>query len=107
MITEVKDYKTSYDVPDKFIKKIITKSDIVQDILDWVMLKKEAEERKELKGLNKGTLNPRKIEKFSDANKKGNREDCILFLTEGDSAQKAILSASDKTIMGSYPLKGI
>lgn len=105
--TEVRDYKTKYTVSDKFIRKIIV-SPIIQNVLDWVEAKKYQQEQQRLRQLNKekAKINPRRIVKFSDANEKKNRNKCILFLTEGDSASKAINSARDTLTMGTYPLKG-
>jgi DNA topoisomerase-2 len=107
LITEPKEYKTEFKVDDKFINKLV-KSPIIQDVLDWVAAKQHAAEMAELRKKNKEIVkaNPRRIEKFSDANEKNQRSKCILFLTEGDSASKAIQSARDTRWMGSYPLKG-
>ena len=107
--TEVRDMGSIFEPDDKFINKII-KSDIIQDVLDWAEAKREADEKKEQRKLNKDSKrnNPRGIEKFSDANEKKNRYKCILALAEGDSASKALQSARDRNskYFGSYPLKG-
>lgn len=108
LITEAKDYKTSWSVPDKMINKII-KSNIIQSILDWAAAKAQAEEMKELRKLNKETdkADPRRVEKFSDALEKNMRHKCVLFLTEGDSAAKAVQSGRGKNpFIGSFPLRG-
>lgn len=108
LITEVKDYKTSWDVPDKMINKIV-KSKIIQNILDWAEAKQRQEELKELRKLNKDTdrADPRRVEKFSDALEKKDRSKCILFLTEGDSAAKAVQAGRGKNpVIGSFPLRG-
>lgn len=108
LITEVKDFKTSWVMPDKFLNKII-KSEIVQNVLDWAAAKAKQLELQELRKLNKETnkTDPRRIEKFSDALSKKERDKCILFLTEGDSAGKAIQSGRGKNpFIGSFPLKG-
>ena len=106
MISEPRDYKTSYEVPDKFIKKLLD-SPIIQSVLDWVQLKAAAAERAELRKLNKDVDkgNLRKITKFTDAASK-NRHETMLFVTEGLSAASAILSARDPNKIGSYPLRG-
>lgn len=108
LITDVKDYKTSWEVPDKMIMKIV-KSKIIQNILDWAEAKQRQEEMRELRKLNKDTdkADPRRVEKFSDALEKKNRADCILFLTEGDSAAKAVQAGRGKNpVIGSFPLRG-
>lgn len=111
MISEYKDFKTSFEVTDKFARKIMD-SPIVQSVLDWVLAKEDAARRAELRKLNKDTdkVNPRSIEKLNDASKKGDRSECMIFLSEGDSAATAIKSAGkaykDPTLIGSYPLRG-
>lgn len=108
LITEVKDFKTSWSVSDKFIKKII-QSSLVQSVLDWAAAKAHQEELKELRRLNKETekSDPRRVEKFSDAIEKKEREKCILAITEGDSAAKAILAGRGKNpYIASFPLRG-
>ena len=108
LITEVKDYKTTYTVSDKFINKII-KLDIIQSILDWATAKQAAEDAKLARTAQKnlGALDPRRMDKFSDAIEKRDRHKCILFLAEGDSASKAIHSGRGKNpYIGSMPLKG-
>lgn len=45
------------------------------------------------------------IPKYMRATSK-NREECTLFLTEGDSAAKPIGAAADRKIHGIYPLRG-
>jgi DNA topoisomerase-2 len=107
LITEVKDYNTEINISDRFINRLL-KSDIIQDILDWVQAKKDAQERAELRKLNKNQskANLRHIVKLSDANEKNDRTKCMIMLAEGDSAAKAVKSVGDKQYIGSFPLKG-
>jgi DNA topoisomerase-2 len=108
MISPVSDYKTSWEVSDKMINKIV-KSSIIQNILDWAEAKARQEEMKELRKLNKETdkADPRRVEKFSDALEKRDRHKCVLFLTEGDSAAKAVQAGRGKNpYVGSFPLRG-
>lgn len=108
LITEVKDYKTSWEVPDKMINKIV-KSEIVQSILDWAAAKEQAALNAELRKKNKETsgLDPRRIDKFSDAIEKDDRTKCVLYLAEGDSAAKSIQGGRGKNpYIASFPLKG-
>lgn len=108
LITEPSAYKTSYTVSDKMISKIV-KSNIIQSILDWAAAKAHAEELKDLRKLNKevGATNYRRVDKFCDALEKRDRQKCILFLAEGDSAAKSLFAARGKTpYIGSFPLKG-
>lgn len=108
LITEPRDWKTSFSVSDKMISKLV-KSPVIQAILDWVEAKEEAANRAKLRELNKniGKLDPRRIDKFSDAIERKERHKTILFLTEGLSAGKAIQSGRGKSpYIGSFPLKG-
>lgn len=107
LITEVKNFGTTFEVTDEFIKRII-KSEIVQSILDWVQAKENANLQAELRKLNKTSdkLDPSRIIKLIDAVEKKDRSKCIVFITEGDSAAKAIGSARDPQIHGVFPLKG-
>ena len=108
LITEPKNFGTSVEISDKFINKIV-KSNIIQSVLDWVAAKEYAEQMKSLKSLNKDAekTNPSRVEKFADALEKRDRQKCVLFLTEGDSAAKAVLAGKGKNpFIGSFPLRG-
>ena len=104
LITEVKDFGTEYTVSDKFIQQII-KSEIVKSILDWYQQKKEADENKELRKLNK-SLSSAKIDKLIDAKSTSNRDKCEFFIVEGDSALNPIKKFRNPTLQGCYPLRG-
>lgn len=109
LITEVREYKTSWEASDKFIARII-KSDIIQSVLDWAEAREKMIEAKQLRDLNKDAnkFNVRKIIKLQDANLAGKEpERCILFLTEGDSAAKAGKSTGDRNTMGFLSLRGV
>jgi len=108
LITEPKEYKTAYKVSDKMIARLL-KSDIIESVLTWVEAKAKAIEIMELKRLNKDAdkANPRRILKLEDASLAGKKpEECYLFICEGDSASKAIISGRDPKTMGSLALKG-
>lgn len=106
MVSEVKNFGTFFEVNEKMIAKLV-KSPVIQSVLDWVEAKQNAadlaEQRKKNKELDKTNL--RKITKFTDATEKNRRDQCMLFICEGDSASNAILSARTPLI-GCYPLKG-
>ena len=107
LITDYKEFGTEFIISDKIIKKLLA-SDVVHKIIEWVEAKKIANEKAELRKLNKNVskVNPRKIVKLCDANERKDRSKCTLFFAEGDSASKALVSAADKRLVGSYPLKG-
>ena len=81
LITEVKEFGTEYIVSDKFIQSIL-KSEIVNSILDWVNQKKQADESKLTRELNKN-LTKIKVEKLIDAKGK-DRWKCSIGIFEGD-----------------------
>ena len=81
LITEVKDFGFTYEVTDKLIKSIL-KSEIVDSILDWIEQKKNADENKLARELNKN-LAKIKVDKLIDAKGK-DRWKCSLALFEGD-----------------------
>lgn len=108
LITEPKEYKTSYKVSEKLITKLI-KSPIIQRVLDWVEAKARAKELEELRAKNKdlNKANPKRILKLEDANLAGKKpEQCYLFIAEGDSAAKAVISGRDPSTMGALALRG-
>ena len=108
MISPPSSWKTSWTVPDKFIQKLL-KSQIIQSILDWVQAKEQAALMADLRKANKeqGKADPRRIEKFSDATERIERQKCVLFLAEGDSAAKSIQGGRGKNpYIASFPLKG-
>lgn len=106
MVSEVKNFGTTFTVTDKMIAKLV-KSPVIQSVLDWVQAKEDAANRAKERELNKdlNKANLRKITKFTDATEKEKRDECMLFICEGDSASNAILSARTPLI-GCYPLKG-
>lgn len=73
------------EVSDKLIKSLCA-SNIVEDILNYIQIKEQAE----LKKLNKGKVSRVKIKKLDDANMAGTSqsEKSNLCLTEGDCLQE-------------------
>ena len=104
LITEPRKFKTSHDVTEAIAKNIF-KSEIIQSVLDWVERKQMAEERAELRKLNKN-LDKGRVEKLIDAQSKGDRSKCILGIYEGMSALSAVRKFRNTQEMGAYPLKG-
>ena len=81
LITEIKDFGSTFEVSAKLIQSIL-KSEIVNSILDWIQQKKNAEENKLQRDLNK-KLGKIKVEKLIDAKGK-DRWKCSIGLFEGD-----------------------
>ena len=101
-----KDYGTILEIDPKTLQKII-KSDIVEEIIAWAERKQQLEDMAALKEKNKDLTKSslRDITKYETATSK-NRNKCVLFVAEGDSAAKALQSARNPEIHGIYPLKG-
>ena len=72
--------------------------------MDWIEQKKKAEERAELRKLNK-SLATTKVLKLIDA-KGRDRSKCVLGIFEGLSALSAVRQYRDPQIFGAFPLKG-
>tara|TARA_R110000868_G_scaffold75697_10_gene218327 strand:+ start:28 stop:1902 length:1875 start_codon:yes stop_codon:yes gene_type:complete len=104
LITESKFFKTKHEVTEK-LAKLIFKSEMIQLVLDWIERKQLAEERAELRKLNKN-LSSAKVVNLIDAKKKGIRTDCILGIYEGLSALSAVRKFRDSQTIGAFPLKG-
>lgn len=104
LISEPKDFKTKHEVSEK-LAKLVFKSDIIQSVLDWIEKKELAQERAELRKLNKD-LDKTKVLKLIDAQKKGDRGPCILGIYEGLSAVSAVRKFRDTQTIGAFPLKG-
>ena len=104
LITEIKDFGTRHEVTDK-IAKLVFKSEIIESVLDWIEKKALAQERAELRKLNKD-LDKTKIPKLIDAQRKGDRGVCVLGIYEGLSALSAVRKFRDTQTVGAFPLKG-
>lgn len=103
LITEIKDFGFTFEVSSKLIQSIL-KSEIVNSILDWIQQKKNAEDSKLQRELNK-KLGKIKVDKLIDAKGK-DRWKCSLGIFEGDSAAGAVRKYRDAQTMGAFSLKG-
>jgi DNA topoisomerase-2 len=104
LITEPKDFGSSHEITDRLIKQLFA-SELVASILDWIDRKKMAEERAELRKLNKN-LSSSKILKLIDAKSREKRNECTLGIFEGMSALSAVRKFRDAQTFGAFPLKG-
>ena len=104
LITEHKQFGSSFEFSKATIKKIAG-SEIIERILDWAQQKAIAEEKKELRKLNK-TLSKAKIIKLIDAKARTRRQDCSLAIFEGDSASSAFRKYRNPKLQGAFPLRG-
>lgn len=103
LITEIKDFGTEFVISKKLVQSIL-KSEIVNSILDWIEQKKDAQESKLQRDLNK-KLSKIKVEKLIDAKGK-DRWKCSLGIFEGDSAAGAVRKYRDAQTFGAFSLKG-
>jgi DNA topoisomerase-2 len=103
LITESRDFGSQFKLSDKALKAIFD-SEIIQRILDWAQQKALADERKQLRELNK-SLSKEKVLKLVDAKGK-DREKCTLGLFEGDSAMSFFRKFRDPSFQGAFPLRG-
>jgi len=103
LITEIKDFGTDFEISAKFIQSIL-KSEIVNSILDWIQQKKNAEDSKLQRDLNK-KLTKIKVEKLIDSKGK-DRWKHSLGLFEGDSALAGFRKYRDAQTQGAFALRG-
>ncbi|KAH7570640.1 hypothetical protein ACOSQ2_019276 [Xanthoceras sorbifolium] len=96
------------ELREEYLKKVVTKSGIVETLLSWANFK-QSKDLKKTDGTK--TEDVRGITKLEDANFAGGRnsERCTLILTEGDSAKAlamAGLSVVGRDCYGVFPLRG-
>jgi len=104
LITEHKQFGSEFEFSPSVIKKIAG-SEIVERILDWAQQKAIAEEKKQLRKLNRN-LSKSKILKLIDAKARTRRQDCSLAVFEGDSASSAFRKYRNPKLQGAFPLRG-
>jgi DNA gyrase/topoisomerase IV subunit B len=104
MITESKEFGSKFEISEKTLKAVLA-SEVVQRILDWAQQKALADERKQLRELNKN-LAKGKVLKLIDAKARIERDRCTLSLFEGDSASSAFRKYRDPMTQGAFPLRG-
>ncbi len=105
--TKEKEFGSTCELPEKFIKKIFA-SGIVDQVINLVKLKEQSLLKK---SDGKKTTKIQGIPKLEDANWAGTKKSsqCYLILTEGDSAKAlamAGLAVVGQDRFGVFPLKG-
>jgi DNA topoisomerase-2 len=106
--TKPKEFGSTYDIPEAFLKKISTNLMIVTKLMEGLD-SKESKDAKKTDG--KKTSRIHGIPKLDDATMAGTKESnrCSLILTEGDSAKAMVLSGlsqEQRKYYGVFPLKG-
>jgi DNA topoisomerase-2 len=104
LITEHREFGSKFEMSEKTLKMILS-SEVVQRILDWAQQKALADERKQLRELNKN-LAKGKVLKLIDAKARVTRNSCTLALFEGDSASSAFRKYRNPDTQGAFPLRG-
>ncbi|MDA8793505.1 toprim domain-containing protein [Bacteriovoracaceae bacterium] len=87
---------------DKFMRKN-------KEYLDLIIDRAKSRHRfQELKDASKAARRAKKqrVDKLLDANERRNRQNCMLFICEGDSAIGGLRSARDRLIQGGIALRG-
>ena len=108
LITTASKFGSKPEISDKFIKQIVDKTDILDRVVQFSEFKMNKQSKK-TDGQKKNKI--RDIPKLDDANWAGTKksDQCILILTEGDSAKSMAisgLSVVGRDIYGAFPLKG-
>ena len=105
---EVMTSKVSCKLGDEFLKKVISKLNIVNKVLEQQNVK-DAKENTKTDGKKQSRISG--IPKLDDATHAGTSRshECVLILTEGDSAKAMAisgLSQEQRKFYGVFPLKG-
>jgi len=104
LITDAREFGSKFEMSERTLKQVLA-SEVVQRILDWAQQKALADERKQLRELNKN-LAKGKVLKLIDAKLRLDRDRCTLALFEGDSASSAFRKYRDTMTQGAFPLRG-
>lgn len=108
LLTKPSKFGSKWTFSDDLAKKVVSKTSIVENILEFARFKQNKELAKTDGGKKSRLIG---IGKLDDANKAGGREasKCTLILTEGDSAKALAisgLSVVGRDYYGVFPLRG-
>lgn len=108
LTTPMTKFGSQCDVSEDTLKKISKKTGVVEAVVRWAAYKSKETVEKGVSGKKKARIQVPKLDDANDAGTK-NSEDCVLILTEGDSAKSLAMSGiavvgRDK--FGAFPLKG-
>lgn len=108
LTTKHSKFGSKWSMSDELVKKVLTKTTIVENVLAYAKFK-QSKELSKTDGGKKARVTG--IPKLDDANKAGSREasKCTLILTEGDSAKALAisgLSVIGRDYYGVFPLRG-
>jgi len=92
------------NLQERFFSKLMSTEAIINPIVDTYLIKKQLQEQQHVDAASKQILK-KKITKLIEANGR-DREKCILFLTEGDSALGQLFTIRNAEIHAGLPLRG-
>lgn len=101
-----RDENYTFNVPDSFLNKVC-KSEIIEIILDWYKQKSAAEDKAQIRKLNK--LAGKKLlrsDKFINCTSKKREEKC-LYIAEGASAVAGFRASRDPQTQACYEMRGV
>jgi len=87
------------------VDKIVSYPEILDPIVETYLLKQQKKDLEEVKQKNKNIHSRKKIAKLIDA-QSNEKNKCVLFLTEGDSAGGTALEVRNKQYHAFLPLRG-
>ena len=108
LTTKISKFGSKCEFSDKFLKKLM-KTGLIEQIIFNAELKENMKLKRKMKGTKKSRVLG--IEKLEDANLAGtkNSKNCLLILTEGDSAKSLAMAGLEiigRDNYGVFPLKG-
>ncbi len=109
MSLQVKNFGSKCQLSEDFLRKVASKSGIVDRVLNWLAFKEKTDLEKT--GAKSKQTKVKGIPKLDDANNAGTKDsmNCTLILTEGDSAKSlavAGLGVLGRDRYGVFPLRG-
>ena len=101
-----RDENYKFEVPENFLNKIC-RSEIINIVLDWYKQKSEAEDKAQIRKLNKQAGKKLlRSDKFIDCNSR-KREEKQLYVYEGDSAKSGFRNARNPQTQAAYIMRGV
>ena len=109
MSLQVKNFGSKCQLSDDFLRKVATKSGVVDKVMNWLAFKEKDQLEKTGPKTKQSKL--KGVPKLDDANNAGTKDsmNCTLILTEGDSAKSlavAGLGVIGRDRYGVFPLRG-
>lgn len=104
LTTDPKDFGFVIESNAKFNKWLET-SEIVNRLLDFYENKSNEDDASNLRKLQSKKVKANQVDKHIDASSK-DRKKCMIFITEGDSAQNGVRSCRDAEYQGAFCIGG-